>query len=174
SPVVIDRLTSSNAELAIASRKPDRPPRTFLIHDLTLTDAAFDRPTKYDARLTNPKPVGMILAKGTFGPWDPDEPTQTPLTGDYEFRDADLGTIKGIGGMLESTGSFTGVLERIVAQGATQLPDFSLDTAPARPGCPREGLLARHQLVFFFLLSFVFTWGYFGLFWALQLPAALM
>jgi hypothetical protein len=49
------------------------------------------------------------------------------LTGDYEFRDADLGTIKGIGGMLESTGRFTGVLERIVAQGATKTPDFSLD-----------------------------------------------
>jgi AsmA-like C-terminal region len=127
SPVVIDRLTSSNAELAIASRKPDRPPRTFLIHDLTLTDAAFDRPTKYDARLTNPKPVGTVLAKGTFGPWDPDEPAQTALTGDYEFTDADLGTIKGIGGMLESTGRFTGVLERIVAQGATKTPDFSLD-----------------------------------------------
>ena len=127
SPVVIDRLTSSNAELAIASRKPDRPPRLFVIHDLTLTDAAFDRPTKYDARLTNPKPEGMILAKGTFGPWDPDEPTQTPLTGDYEFKDADLGTIKGIGGMLESAGSFTGVLERIVAHGATKTPDFSLD-----------------------------------------------
>ena len=40
---------------------------------------------------------------------------------------ADLGTIKGIGGMLESTGRFTGVLERIVAKGATKTPDFSLD-----------------------------------------------
>jgi membrane protease YdiL (CAAX protease family) len=38
----------------------------------------------------------------------------------------------------------------------------------------RGGLVARHPLVFFFLLSFVFTWGYFGLFWALQLPAALL
>ncbi len=127
SPVVIDRLTSTNAELAIASRKPDRPPRMFLIHDLTLTDAAFDRPTKYDARLTNPKPVGTILAKGTFGPWDPDEPTQSAVTGEYAFQNADLGTIKGIGGMLESTGSFSGVLERILAQGATKTPDFSLD-----------------------------------------------
>jgi hypothetical protein len=127
SPVVIDRLSSSNAELAIASRKPDRPPRIFLIHNLTLTDAAFDRPTNYDARLTNPKPIGTVLAKGTFGPWDPDEPTQSPVTGEYAFNDADLGTIKGIGGMLESTGSFKGVLERIVAQGITKTPDFSLD-----------------------------------------------
>jgi uncharacterized protein involved in outer membrane biogenesis len=64
SPVVIDRLTSSNAELAIASRRPDRPPRIFLIHALTLTNAAFDRPTEYEARLTNPKPIGTIERKG--------------------------------------------------------------------------------------------------------------
>ncbi len=127
SPVVIDRLSSSNAELAIASRKPDRPPRIFLIHDLTLTEAAFDRPTKYDARLTNPKPIGTIDAQGTFGPWDADEPAQSAVTGEYAFTDADLGTIKGIGGKLDSTGHFNGVLERIVAQGATKTPDFSLD-----------------------------------------------
>jgi membrane protease YdiL (CAAX protease family) len=48
------------------------------------------------------------------------------------------------------------------------------DAAAERPGVAREGLLARHPLVFFFLLSFVFTWGYFGLFWALQLPGPLM
>jgi uncharacterized protein len=48
------------------------------------------------------------------------------------------------------------------------------DTAAERQGAPRGGLLARHPLVFFFLLSFVLTWGYFGLFWALQLPAALL
>jgi uncharacterized protein len=53
-------------------------------------------------------------------------------------------------------------------------PEITTDTAAARPGAPREGLLARHQLVFFFFLSFVFTWGYFGLLWALQLPSALL
>jgi hypothetical protein len=126
SPVVIDRLTSPNAELAIASRKPDRPPRIFLVHDLVLTDAAFDRPTKYDTHLTNPQPIGTIDANGTFGPWDPDEPARTPVTGNFSFTDADLSTIKGIGGMLESKGTFNGVLERIVAQGATKTPDFSL------------------------------------------------
>jgi membrane protease YdiL (CAAX protease family) len=44
------------------------------------------------------------------------------------------------------------------------------DTAAERPGAPREGLLARHQLVFFFVLACAFTWGYFLLFLALQLP----
>jgi hypothetical protein len=127
SPVVVDRLTSTDAELAIASRKPDRPPRTFAIHDLTLTAAAFDRPTRYDAHLTNPTPAGTILAKGTFGPWNADEPTLTPLTGEYVFTKADLSTIKGIGGILESEGRFEGRLERIQANGETKTPDFTLD-----------------------------------------------
>jgi hypothetical protein len=127
SPVVIDRLTSTDAELAIASRKPDRPPRLFVIHDLKLTSAAFDRPTRYDAHLTNPKPVGTILAKGTFGPWNADDPSLSPLTGEYSFSHADLSTIKGIGGILESEGRFEGRLERIEANGATKTPDFTLD-----------------------------------------------
>ena len=38
SPVVIDVLRSTDATLAIESSKPDRPPRTFEIHDLVLTD----------------------------------------------------------------------------------------------------------------------------------------
>ncbi len=126
SPVVIDRLTSTDAELAIASRKPDRPPRLFVIHDLTLTSAAFDRPTRYDAHLTNPKPVGTIRANGTFGPWNADDPSLSPLTGEYAFSKADLSTIKGIGGILESEGRFEGHLERIQANGATKTPDFTL------------------------------------------------
>jgi hypothetical protein len=44
------------------------------------------------------------------------------------------------------------------------------DSAP-RPGASREGLFACHPLAFFFLLAFVFTWGYFWLIWApLGLP----
>jgi hypothetical protein len=45
------------------------------------------------------------------------------------------------------------------------------DTAQQQ-GAPREGLLVRHPLVFFFLLAFAFTWGYWWLIWApLQLSA---
>jgi hypothetical protein len=45
-----------------------------------------------------------------------------------------------------------------------------MTTATERPDAAREGLIARLPLVSFFLLSYVFTWGYFVLFWALQLP----
>lgn len=127
SPVVIDRLRSTGASLAIESSKPDRPPRTFEIHDLTLVDAAFDRPVRFEAELTNPKPIGLIRADGHFGPWDPIEPSQTPIGGRYTFDGADLDTIKGIDGLLESAGAFDGVLDQIAVKGTSKTPDFSLD-----------------------------------------------
>ena len=89
SPVVIDALRSTDATLAIESGKPDRPPRTFEIHKLVLTDAAFDRPVSFNARLTNPKPTGMITAAGKFGPWVADQPSASPVSGSYQFEHAD-------------------------------------------------------------------------------------
>jgi hypothetical protein len=127
SPVVIDSLRSTDATLAIESSKPDRPPRTFEIHDLVLTDAAFDRPVRFTARLTNPKPMGLITATGQFGPWVADQPSASDVSGSYEFEHADLDTIKGIDGTLESKGAFTGALDRIDVTGRSTTPDFSLD-----------------------------------------------
>lgn len=126
-PVVVDRLTSDNAILEIGTRKPGRPPRTFQIHRVVLTAAAFDRPSQFHAELTNPIPAGLIVADGTFGPWHPYEPALTKVGGSYTFNQADLSTIDGIGGHLDSTGQFTGRLEQISVKGETRTPDFTLD-----------------------------------------------
>jgi hypothetical protein len=126
-PVIVDRLTSDGAVLEIAVRKPGRPPRTFQIHHVLLTGAAFDRPTQFHAELTNPIPSGLIVADGTFGPWQPYEPALTKVEGSYTFNQADLSTIDGIGGHLDSTGQFTGRLEQITVKGETRTPDFTLD-----------------------------------------------
>jgi membrane protease YdiL (CAAX protease family) len=48
-----------------------------------------------------------------------------------------------------------------------------MTTATERPNAAHEGLIARHPLVFFFLLSFVFSWVWWGLCKALQLPTPL-
>jgi hypothetical protein len=126
-PVIVDRLTSDGAVLEIGIRKPGRPARTFQIHRVVLTGAAFDRPTKFHAELTNPIPAGLIVADGTFGPWHPYEPALTKVEGSYSFNKADLSTIDGIGGHLDSTGQFTGRLEQITVKGETRTQDFSLE-----------------------------------------------
>jgi hypothetical protein len=58
-----------------------------------------------------------------------DDPSDTPLNGEYVFENADLGVFKGIAGRLDSTGKFGGTLDRIVADGETRTPDFRLTTS---------------------------------------------
>ena len=81
----------------------------------------------YDATLKNPRPVGDVHATGHFGPWQSDDPRETPIDGDYEFTNADLATFKGIAGILSSTGKFYGKLSHINVNGKTDTPDFRLD-----------------------------------------------
>jgi membrane protease YdiL (CAAX protease family) len=47
-------------------------------------------------------------------------------------------------------------------------------SAPVQPSAPRQGVLARHPLVSFFLLTFLFSWGWWGLWKALQMPTPLI
>jgi len=67
-----------------------------------------------------------VVSSGSFGPWQADSPRDTPVSGTYEFNHADLGTIKGIGGILSSTGKYGGVLDKITVDGATDTPDFRI------------------------------------------------
>ena len=50
------------------------------------------------------------------------------MQGDYSFSHADLSTIKGIGGILSSTGQYTGTLGNIVVHGSTDTPDFRIES----------------------------------------------
>ncbi|HEY6292417.1 MAG TPA: hypothetical protein VI455_12780, partial [Terriglobia bacterium] len=88
--------------------------------------AGIGQPMAFEATLTNPRPVGQIQSSGKFGPWDTDDPSQTPVSGRYRFSDADLSTIRGLAGILSSEGSYSGVLNAIQVQGETDTPDFAL------------------------------------------------
>ena len=128
-PVIIDVLECEDCELNILPKQIDKEPLQFAIHDLTMHTVGLGRSAPYEATLTNPKPKGEIHTRGKFGPWQPEEPSLTPLSGSYVFRNADLDPFPGIQGTLRSTGKFEGILERIVADGETTTPDFALDTA---------------------------------------------
>jgi hypothetical protein len=81
----------------------------------------------FDVDMVNAKPIGTIHSKGHAGPWAKGDPGALPVEGDYTFDHADLSTIKGIAGILSSTGHYSGCLNRIEADGQTQTPDFRLD-----------------------------------------------
>ena len=103
----------------------------FQIRHLIFKDFAFGKPVPFNASLTNPTPHGEIETEGTFGPWVTEDPRQTPLKGTFLF-DADLGTIKGIGGALHAKGRYEGPLEYIRTSGETRTEGFHLSTGGAK------------------------------------------
>jgi hypothetical protein len=128
-PVVIDHLECDNCQLNILPKRADKAPLEFPIHRLTMQRVGLGRSAPYQATLTNAVPKGEIQVFGKFGPWQPDEPSVTELSGNYTFKHADLNPFPGIAGTLDSKGKFEGVLERIVADGETTTPDFALDVS---------------------------------------------
>jgi hypothetical protein len=128
--VRIHELVATDGLLTITAKRPGKPPREFRLAHLRFEDLDFDRPTAFEASVSNPVPEGVIDAVGTFGPWHADEPSLTGVSGTFRFA-ADLGTIKGIGGELQAEGQFNGPLERIQTTGRTRTPNFHLATGGA-------------------------------------------
>jgi hypothetical protein len=122
----VDKFIFSNAQIVINTENPNKRPLEFDINDLRLTGAGPERPLRFNAKLINPRPVGNIQSTGFFGPLNEDNPRDTAVSGDYKFTDANLGTIRGLSGMLSSEGHYSGKLDRIEVEGKTDTPNFRL------------------------------------------------
>jgi hypothetical protein len=129
SDVRIGEIVITNAKLTISPKDKKRIPMEFDLHRIRLMDAGVNAPMRYEAELRNAKPPGEIKSTGHFGPWDRDEPGDTPLDGDYKFERANLSVFSAIGGILNSTGHFEGKLNDILAKGEATVPDFYLKTS---------------------------------------------
>jgi hypothetical protein len=126
--IIVDEIVCNDTSLVIVPKKEGKEPLDFEIHDLVLKSVGAGKPFAFHGNLTNAKPKGEIATSGTFGPWDAEEPGDTPVSGTYKFTDADLGPFPGIAGILSSTGKYDGQLNEIQVAGQTDTPDFSLDS----------------------------------------------
>jgi len=126
--ITVDRITATDAKLLIIPDDPDGEPLVFDIDYVQLADFSPSRPASYEAHLTNPRPKGEIVSAGKFGPWRAHAPRLTKLSGDYTLTKADMAVFKGLGGFLDSTGSFQGQLDSIDVSGNASIPDFQVDT----------------------------------------------
>jgi hypothetical protein len=127
--IYVDQFICKDTNLVINTSNPEKPPLEFAISDLKMKEIGPGQPFQFETTLVNPKPVGDIHSTGLFGPWQQDSPRDTPVQGSYSFDHADLSTIKGIGGILSSTGQYSGTLSNIVVQGQTDTPDFRIATS---------------------------------------------
>jgi hypothetical protein len=132
--VIIDSIICDNTQLFFLSRRPGKDPLDFEIHNLTLNNVGTGQAFDFRGNLTNAKPKGEIVTRGKLGPWDVAQPGGTPVSGSYEFSKADLNPLPGIGGILASTGKYTGALDQLAVEGQTDTPDFSID--PVGRGVP--------------------------------------
>jgi hypothetical protein len=123
---VIDEIVADGAVLKTLPKNPAKEPLEWEIRRLTLHGAGPSSPMSFRATLVNAKPPGDIESTGRFGPWQTEEPGDTPVEGTYTFQNADLSVFRGISGVLSSQGNYHGVLERIEVQGDTDTPDFEV------------------------------------------------
>ena len=130
--IVIADVEINDAKLVILPKLKDRKPLEFALHEVHLKSAGVNQAMDYTARLTNPRPPGKVESKGSFGPWNAETPGDTPLSGDYVFTEANLGVFKGIGGTLQSTGKFEGLVSQFHATGEARVPDFRLSRSGNR------------------------------------------
>jgi hypothetical protein len=139
----VDEFVCDDATLTRVTENPAKPPLQFDIHRLHLVSDWTTGALRYTAFLENPKPVGEIHSTGTFGPWNDSDPRATPVSGDFTFDHADLSTIKGIAGILSSTGHFSGPLDHLTVDGQTRTPDFRV----AESGHPVNLTTTYHAIV---------------------------
>ena len=127
--IVVDTLVADDATVSLIPKRAGKEPRLFAIHRLTMKPLGRGKVMSFEAAITNPIPRGLVKTTGSFGPWRRDDPGGTPLGGRYTFDHADLATVKGIGGTLDSTGTFSGQLGRIGVTGETHTPDFRVNVS---------------------------------------------
>jgi hypothetical protein len=110
----------------IISRTEGKSPKVWDIHRLLMHNVGIAQTMPFEATLTNAVPPGEIGTKGRFGPWQSEDPGETPLDGTFTFDRADLGVFRGISGILSAHGHFGGTLARIDIHGETETPQFTV------------------------------------------------
>ena len=137
--IKVRRVECQDALLEIERMPPGKPakaPLDFTFKKVTVIPDGKGGPMAFTVDMTNAKPVGDIYSTGHAGPWVGGDPGSLPIDGDYKFDHADLSTIKGIAGILSSTGHYSGTLRKIEADGNTNTPDFRLQRVSKTAGEP--------------------------------------
>jgi hypothetical protein len=124
--IVVNEVVADEAKLVIIPRRPDKRPRVWAMHELTIKNVGIGQEMPFHTILTNAVPPGRIDTAGSFGPWQAEEPGLTAINGQFTFERADLGFFKGIAGILSAHGSYGGELARIDVHGETETPDFTV------------------------------------------------
>ena len=111
SDVIVREVIVTAGSLSIFPEAESSSPIRFDVHRVRLESLGKGAGMKYETALGNAH--GEILSHGTFGPWTANQPGDTPIAGEYDYKKADLGLFPGIGDELASSVQFQGSLSSI-------------------------------------------------------------
>lgn len=121
----IDRLVLHNGLLDIMRKDGSR--FSFPIAQLEIRNLHHGEAMTYAVDMRNAKPTGRIRAHGELGPMNQKDMSTTPVSGDFAFSSVNLHDVGDIGGDLDSTGHFKGVLGAIEADASSTTPNFTVE-----------------------------------------------
>lgn len=131
--IVIGTVIADGAVLDFLPQDRSKKPFQLTIDKLALDGVGNNRVLQYRATISNTMPPGQIRSHGVFGPWDADDPAQTPVHGSYQYENANLAVFQGISGTLSSNGNFQGALGTMKVAGSIDVPNFHVtDTSHTR------------------------------------------
>jgi hypothetical protein len=116
----------ANGTLVEFARESGKAATRFEIHELRLGTVSASAGMSYRVAFLNPSPPGEVTSTGHFGPFQARDPGQTPVSGSFTVKRADLGVFKGIAGIVNSEGTFSGPLGHVNVEGATDSPNFEV------------------------------------------------
>lgn len=122
-PVVASTVRADGALLEVAGASKVL---RFEFRELRLRNAGAREQILFRTLLPNPEPPGELEVTGAFGPFDSGQVGHTPLSGSFTLTGANLGKYSGIAGSLSASGKFSGKLEKVIVEGSTRCPDFSV------------------------------------------------
>ena len=93
--VVLDRVDTDDARLVLIPGKPGKAPKVWAIHHLRMHDLGSTNSWPFKATLTNGVPPGEIETAGGFGPWDRNEPGDTPRRRHLQLREGRPRSVQG-------------------------------------------------------------------------------
>jgi hypothetical protein len=125
----VAEIVADGSVIEFLSRDSRSPVLRFDLQEARFQNVAWKEALKYRVKVHNPEPPGEVRAAGSFGPWNLNETGQTPVSGKYEFQDADLSIFEGIAGKLSSRGKFDGTLNHMDVAGTTDTPDFQVKSS---------------------------------------------
>ncbi|HTC61606.1 MAG TPA: AsmA-like C-terminal region-containing protein [Candidatus Saccharimonadales bacterium] len=123
--ITIGQLIANGAVMEV-ERADKKPVLRFDFHELSFESVSDKNGISYSVVMHNPEPRAEIRSTGHFGPLNDKSAGQTPVSGKYTFDGGDLAMFKGIAGIVNSVGTFSGSLGEINVQGITNTPDFEV------------------------------------------------